>query len=550
MRVAGLRHEKTVEQDRRNRKNALVEALQIVVALGASVLVASLVSRRSGVASPITLVVAGLVLALVPALRGVQLPAEAVLVLFLPILLFWEALTASGRTLRVFLRGILLSGILLVAVTAGAIAWVAHTLGLPWETACIIGAALAPTDATAVAALGKDLPARAAGILKAESLINDGTALVLFSLALSLTTHEEAITPGHITQMFLVSFVGGLVIGLGGGWLLFQLRRVLTDPLLDTAHLVLTPFALYLVAESVEASGVLAVVSCGLLWVRMAPLVVDARSRQQSTPFFQLTTFLLNGALFVLIGLELPIAIAGLSSSQIGTGMLVTAAVYVVMLVSRFLFLVASAYIIRAVDRRPYQRTLRTTNRARVLSTVAGFRGAVSLAVALAVPLAVEGVGAWPNRDMIVFVVAGVVVTSIVVQGLALPHVARWARLPQDTGNHDDLVLARRRSAEASLAALPGIAADLGIEQEVIDRVVAEYSQHRNEVDLQDAQFRERATRAIDQYTQLRLALIAVKRQTVVGLRNRGEIDDGPFRQVQARLDIEEVRLAGPAEVE
>lgn len=140
-----------------------MEALVIVVALGAAVLVGSLVSSRSGVASPITLVAAGLVLALVPAMRGIELPSEVVLVLFLPILLFWEAITASGRTIRVYLRGILLSGILLVVVTAAAMAAVAHALGLPWATAWLIGAALAPTDATAVAALGKDLPARTAG---------------------------------------------------------------------------------------------------------------------------------------------------------------------------------------------------------------------------------------------------------------------------------------------------------------------------------------------------------------------------------------------------
>lgn len=526
-----------------------MQALQIVVALGVAVLAGSIVSRRSGVASPITLVLAGLALALVPVMRGIELPSEVVLVLFLPILLFWEAITSSGRLLRTYLRGILLSGILLVVVTAGAIAVTAHLFGLPWATAWLIGAALAPTDATAVAALGMDLPARTAGILKSESLINDGTALVLFALALSLTTHEEAITPGHISVLFGISFGGGLVIGLLGGALLFQLRRRITDPLLDTVFLVLTPFVLYLLAEEVRASGVLAVVSCGLLWVRLAPLVVQAQARQQSTPFFQITTFLLNGALFVLIGLELPIAVAGLSGEQVGRGMLVTIAVFVVMLVARYVFLVASAYTIRALDRRPVQRTLRASNRARLLSSAAGFRGGVSLAVALAVPLA-HGQQAWPNRDMIVFVVAGVVVTSIVVQGLALPHVARWARLPQDNTVEEELRLARRRAAEAGMAALPDIARDLGVDPEVVDRVSGEFEAARKEVDIDDPQFRARAARVIDQYTQLRLAVIAVKRQTVVGMRNSGEIDDSALRAFQSRLDIEEVRLTGPAEVE
>ncbi len=533
-----------------SRGEGRVEALQIVVALGVALLVGSVVARRTGIASPITLVVAGLALALVPQLRGIELPAEAVLVLFLPILLFWEALTSSGRLLRRFFRGILLSGILLVVVTAAAIAWVAHLLGLPWETAWIIGAALAPTDATAVAALGRDLPSRTAGVLKSESLINDGTALVLYALALSLTTHEEAITPGHVTVLFSVSFFGGLAVGLAGGWLLFQIRRRLTDPLLNAVFIVLTPFILYLVAEEMGASGVLAVVACGLLWVRMSPLVVNAQSRQHATPFFTLTTFLLNGALFVLIGLELPIAVGGLSAASIGTGMLVTVAVYVAMTAVRFAFLVTSAYLIRFLDRRPHQRTLRTTNRARVVSTVAGFRGAVSLAVALSVPLAADGVGVWPHRDMIVFVVAGVVVTSIVLQGLALPAVVRWARLPQDTSAEDELALARRVASREAFDALPSLARELGIASEVIDDVTAEIRTHLEQIDPEDEEFRTRVADAHSQYRALRVAVIGHKRATVVRLRNEGTIDDAVLRQVQASLDLEEVRLTGSGAVE
>lgn len=327
--------------------------LQVVVSIGFAVLVGQLVARRTGIATPIVLVAAGLVLTTVPTLRGVELPAEAVLVLFLPALLFWESLTTSAREIRRFIRGIVLTGTLLVVATAAAVAAVGHGLGLSWGTAWIIGAAVAPTDATAVAALGRVLPRGRMTVLRAESLINDGTALVVYGLALGLVTGSAEISTGHVTGLFARSFLGGIVVGLLVGRLIFEARRRMTEPLLNNVVTVLTPFVLYLLAEELHASGVLAVVTCGLLWARMAPRVISAHTRQQSTSFWTLTTFLLNGGLFVLIGLELPIAVQNLSASAVGTGMLVTVAVYLATLIVRLAFLNISIGIIRGAGPAP-----------------------------------------------------------------------------------------------------------------------------------------------------------------------------------------------------
>jgi CPA1 family monovalent cation:H+ antiporter len=528
-----------------------VFGLQLVVALGFAVLVGNLIGRRFGVAVPVALLAAGLLLTAIPDFRDVGLPPEMVLLLFLPALLFWESLTTSAREIRRFLRGIILSGTLLVVATAAAVAVVAHAFGLSWGTAWLIGAAVAPTDATAVAALGRMLPHRQMTVLRAESLINDGTALVLYGLALDFVTGEGDVGAAHVAGLFTLSFVGGTAVGLGAGWVIFQARRHIAEPLLGNVVSVLTPFATYLLAEKIHASGVLAVVTCGLFMARVAPLAISAQTRQQAMSFWNLTTFLLNGALFVLVGMQLPAVVDDLSSAALGTGVLVTAAVYVTVLLARFGFVTVTIYLIRAIDRRPQQRQLRTTARGRIVSTAAGFRGAVSLAVALAVPTTLQGGTDSAARDMIVFVTAGVVVASLVVQGLALPHVIRWARLSEDTSVGEELRLAKRIATQAALERLPDIAAELGVDDDVVDGVRAEYEEHLAVAmaDEQDGDPADSARRH-GQNHDLRLALIAVKRQSVVRLRDDRVIDDTVLRQIQSRLDIEEVRLAGQPQVE
>src|SRR3954452_18163189 len=184
--------------------------------------------------------------------------------------------------------------------------------------------------------------------------------------------------------------------------------------------------------RSIHASGVLAVVVCGLIMSQAAPRVGRADTRQQATACWTLSTYLLNGALFVLVGLELQSAVRGLTSVDLTRGLLEVAVVSIVLFAVRLAFLFVTAYLIRAVDRRPSQRLRRVSHRSRVVSATAGFRGAVSLAAALAVPAVVSSGAAFPGRDTIVFVTAGVIAVTLVAQGLLLPAVVRWARLPED----------------------------------------------------------------------------------------------------------------------
>ncbi|GAA3440464.1 Na+/H+ antiporter [Kutzneria kofuensis] len=520
--------------------------LELVVALGVAVLVSGVVAQRFRVAPPVVLLTCGALLGFVPAVLDVHLPSEVVLLLFLPALLYWESLTTSLREIRFNLRGIVLVSTVLVVVTAGAVAATAHWLGMPWGPAWVLGAAVAPTDATAVGVLARMLPRRLITVLRAESLVNDGTALVIFAIAVGVTVGQEEFDAVHVGGLFLLAYLGGAAAGVVTATAMIPVRRRLADPLLANVAMILTPFLAFLLAEAIEASGVLAVVTAGLIMSQVGPRIGRAETRQLSQGFWGLATFILNGALFVLVGLESHAAVRGLASANLVRGLITVGAVCVVLVAVRIVFLFVSVYIIRAVDRRPSQRLRRVSHRSRIVSGLSGFRGAVSLAAALAVPETVVSGAGFPDRDMIVFVTAGVIIVTLVAQGLVLPGVVRWAHLPQDNSVAEERLMAQRTATEEAMAAMPLVAEELGTDPDVVERLNREFQKHLHvlhagtEEDDADGP----ALRHDQHYTALRLALLARKRATVVRLRDENRIDDTVLRQIQARLDIEEVRLS------
>lgn len=447
-----------------------MEGLEVTVLLGLTILVGTLIAPRVRLALPLVLVIFGLLLGFVPQLREVQLPPETVLLLFLPVMLFWESLTTSLRSIRRDFRYILPMSTVLVVASAFAVAGIGVLFGMPWEIALILGAAVAPPDATAVAALGRLLPRRMFMKLKAESLTNDGTALVLYAIAVSLALGGQ-ITPLSVTLDVLLSYVGGIAGGVvvaGLGYLL--LRRTSSTIVINVA-LLLIPFTAFLVAEMVHASGVLAVVVAGVIVAYVAPRVTTASSRRQADAAWPFGVFLLNGALFVLIGLEVQYVVHEISAAAIGRLVLLTLAVWVTLLVVRYLFQLLNVLVQRPAGPRPAPGA---RARARVVSTVAGMRGAVSLAIALSVPAAVTEGGAVNGRDEIVFVTAGVILLSLLVQGPLLPAIVRWARFPVDHVEDEEYELAERAISGAALAALDDLASEHGVGQEVLDHVRSE----------------------------------------------------------------------------
>ncbi|GIG68377.1 Na+/H+ antiporter [Phytomonospora endophytica] len=516
--------------------------LELVVVLGVALLACHTLGRVLRIAPPILLLACGVGLGFVPVFTSVSLPPETMLLLFLPALLYWESLTTSLREIKRDARGILLMSTVLVVLTAAAVAAIAHAFGVPWGPAWVLGAAVAPTDATAVAALARSLPRRTVTVLRAESLVNDGTALVLYGVAVGVTVGEETFSLGHVSGMFAISYLGGALAGVLTAWTGTVVRRRIDSPILGNVAMIVIPFTAYLLAELVHASGVLAVVVCGLIISQVGPRAGRADTRLQVNAFWSLATFILNGALFVLVGLELPPAVEGLESVDIVDALIAVAVIYTTVIGLRFVFQFASAYTIRLLDRRPKQKTLRISNRVRCVNAVAGFRGAVSLAAALGVPVTLTAGGAFPDRDFIIFVTAGVIALTLVVNGLALPRLLRWARLPDDTDIDEEEELAETTAAEEAMAAIPDVAAGLGTREAVVDQTVREYEQHLAALHADDAD--DDAVLHKDDYNELRLALIARKRATVLRLRDEHTIDDTVLRRVQTQLDIEEARLS------
>lgn len=447
-----------------------MEGLEVTVLIGLTILVGTLLAPRVRLALPLVLVILGLLLGFVPQLREIQLPPETVLLLFLPVMLFWESLTTSLRSIRRDFRYILPMSTLLVVASAFAVAGIGLLFGMPWETALILGAAVAPPDATAVAALGRLLPRRMFMKLKAESLTNDGTALVLYAIAISLALGGN-VTPLSVTMSVLVSYIGGIAAGVVIAALGYLLLRRTSSTTVINVTLLLIPFSAFLLAEIAHASGVLAVVVAGLIVAYVSPRVTTASSRRQVAAAWPFGVFLLNGALFVLIGLEVQFVAHEISAAAIGRLVLITLAVWGTLLIVRYLFQVMNAPFQRRGAARP-SRGARA--RSMAVSTVAGMRGAVSLAIALSVPVASATEGEIAGRDEIVFITAGVILLSLLVQAPLLPAIVRWARFPVDHADDEEYELAERAISGAALAALDDLAVEHGVGQEIRDKVRAE----------------------------------------------------------------------------
>lgn len=525
--------------------------LVVVVTLFATVIVGTVLGKRYRVGPPVLLILLGALLGLIPRFGGIRLDGEIVLLLFLPAILYWESMNTSFREIRANLRVIVLISVGLVIATAVAVSWTARALGMESHAAAVLGAVLSPTDAAAVAGLAKQLPRRPLTVLRAESIINDGTALVLFAVTVAVATGSPAIGPAALVGRFVGSYLGGIAAGLVVGLAVTMLRRRLDAPLEEGALSVLTPFAAFLLAQSVHCSGVVAVLVSALVLTYVGPRVIRARSRLQSFAFWDISTFLINGSLWVFVGVQLPSAVRGIANLDGGLGraVLLALAVTGVVVATRIAWSEITTVLLRTLDRREVQRARRVNWRQRAVSSWAGFRGAVSLAAALAVPLTTRSGAPFPDRNLIIFVVSVVILVTVLVQGSTLPLVVRWARLPEDAGHADELQLARARSAEAALEALPQVAGELGVGEELLSRLRKEYEEHAALVTA-DASAPNDAAEQNDLVRRVRLGVLEHKRRAVTELRDRNRIDDIVLRELQTAMDLEEVRLLDPADTE
>ena len=529
----------------------------IVALIGASI-VAYVIANRFRLIAPVLLIAAGVGVAFLPFEEEMYLPSTVVLTIFLPILLYWESLSVSLNRMRRSLRGIILSATVLVAITAALIALIGVLMGLSVGAALLIGACLGPTDATAVSSLGRGINPNGRTILQAESLLNDGTALVVFAIALQAAQDSSDVTAGLVTRELLLSFGGGIGVGALVGAVVtkigIRIRTITDDPMLATITALATPFITFFLAEEIGGSGVLAVVTCGIVISRFATPHMSLGSRVLGTPFWTILTYILNTILFVMVGVALPGIAAGLPRADLVRGLILIPIIYIAMVAGRFAGHHLIIYSIRVLDRRPEQRLRRTNIRGRIVSTVAGFRGAISLAMALSIPAAFDGT-AYAERNLIILIVAGVTLLSLLIQGVALPYVVRWANAKPSAGAQTaEAIESRETEALAEILGdtvnqLDVIAERVGVDDDAaISAVRADYVRRHNSVSNAGAE--EEARVYCGPESTLRLAVIEHLRERVHDLRFAGRIDDSTASNVNRRLDVETLHINGPIDVE
>src|SRR5947207_6138542 len=380
------------------------------------------VSTRFRLPYAIVLVLAGLLLGFIPGLPTINLDPALLLFFFLPPLIYSSAWLTSWREFRANLRPILLLSVGLVLVTTVVVAVVAHGLiGLPWPVAFVLGALVSPTDAVAASATAKNLglPRSIVTVIEAESMVNDATGLVVYRFAVAAVVSGSFSLAQASLQFVLVS-AGGLIIGLLVGWPLAWLHHHLDNAPLEIAITLLTPFAAYLLAEAIGVSGVLAVMAAGLYLSRQSSRFFSSNTRLQADAVWNVLVFLLNGFLFLLIGLQLHSILGTVASRTplvlIGDALILCLTVIGVRIAWVIIFDYLSPLLrgrLRSGESLPHLRNV-------VIVAWMGMRGGLSLAAALALPLTIMGGSQFPERDLVIFLTFCVILATLVGQGLSL----------------------------------------------------------------------------------------------------------------------------------
>jgi Na+/H+ antiporter len=518
---------------------------EVVCTLLIVVATLAIVAKKVALPYPVLLVIGGLVLGFVPGLPAVQLSPEIVFLFLLPPLLYPAAVFTSWRDFRANLRPISLLAIGLVLLTTAVVAAVAHvSTGLPWPAAFVLGAIVSPPDAVAATAITSRLrvPRSIVAVLDGESLVNDATALVAYRFGIAAMISGTFSLPEAIGRFILVA-LGGTAIGVGVGWLAAHVQRRLDDPPVQMTISLLTPFVAYIPSERLHVSGVLAVVSAGLFLGWRGPQILTARTRLNIYVFWEMVVFLLNGLIFVLIGLQLPRILrtpSGHSLRQlIWQGALISCAAILV----RIAWVYASTKGMRLINAAFHNPSPDAAWQNAAIIAWTGMRGVVSLAAALAVPLTLSNGDPFPGRDYILFVTFCVILATLVLQGLSLPTLIHRLGVVDDGLAKLEERTARLKANEAAVAYLAEVNSQFP--PDMLERLRAEYDDRIRQLEVcADGECEDDANgQMAPSYQRLQQDALDVERRTIIRLRDEFVINDEVLRRIQADLDHAEARL-------
>ena len=524
------------------RKGAAVHMLWAVIGLILGVLLVSGVSARLRFPAPILLLLVGLGASFVPGVPDYDVDPEFVLYVLLPPLLYAAAVESGVVAIRKLIAPILRLAVGMVLITAFAVAvvlqWVVPQM--PFAAALALGAIVAPPDAVAAVAVGRrvGLPRRVMTVLEGESLLNDATSLITLRVSL-VALAAGSFAWGAAIGQFAWAVVGGAAVGLVIGLGISFARRRVTSPLTLTALSLITPFATYLIGAELEASGVLAVVVCGLYVGFKAPTDVPAMVRLTEGATWSSLRYVLEGSVFALIGLQLWQIVDDLDTTAVHTFLAIGAVLLTVMVVRpAWIFLNAA---IGALTERPEHHRIANTRRELVIISWAGMRGVVSLAAAQTLPLNT------PFRSLLLTCTVAVIVGTLVIQGLSLPWVIRRLEPPGDpvAEREAERDLARTEASDAISRRIDGVAADGTIDPRGIE-MMRRWASLRDWRSWQEAAD-DRVVRRLVVSHRWQRDIVRIERDVFVQLRNAGQLSEETLRELQQDLDLEEALLEGRA---
>src|SRR5256884_2618655 len=523
---------------------SIVGKTELILLCLVAVVLLALVARKIRTPYPILLTCGGVLLALVPGLPAIPLYPNLFFNLFLPPLLYPAAIFTSWRDFRLNLRSILPLAVVLVLLTMTVTAYLFHGLvGLPLAVGFVFGAIVSPPDAVAALAVTQNLrvPRKIIVILEGESLINDATSFISFRFAVAAVM-IGTFSLAQASLQFLFVAAGGICVGLAVGWLVVQLQKRLDDPPVQTLFSLLTPYVAYFSGESLHVSGILAVVIAGIYIGWRAPRILSGRMRLQAFPVWEMVVFILNGILFMLIGLELPQVIHALapgSATQVAKLALLVLSVIVLV---RFVWMFGATYLPRLLS-----RTFRGQNPApwkhTALVAWTGMRGADSLAGALAIPLVLTNGQPFPGRDLIILLTFCVIFATLVLQGLTLTPLVHWLKIKEDRITEKEERLARLKANEAALARLEEIASSKRAMPKAVERLRSEYEDRVRQLQIEEPDGGSVSRLYSRDFEELARDVLQTERDTVIALRNEEAINDQALRRIQRDIDLAEARL-------
>jgi CPA1 family monovalent cation:H+ antiporter len=530
----------------------LLPALPIGFALVAVTAASALAARRLGVPHSIVLVLVGLALSFMPFMPKIELRPDLVLTLLLPPLLYTAGVGMSWRGFKAELRPILQLAVGLVVFTTVVVAWVAHILlAMPLAVAFVLGAVVSPPDAVAPMTVARRyaLPSRVLTILEGEGLVNDATALILFSFAVAAVVDGSRFSLAGAVVTFLLIVVGEIAWGLAIAWTALALRHWARETRVEMVIALLTPFAAFWVPEALGGSGVLATVTAGLYVSWNGPRFISPATRLQGFFVWDMVVYLIEGVIFLLTGLQAQMIAARLPPGGWVQVAVAAAAVCGAVIVVRFAWVFAVAYLGRHALPGKWRAPLPRWRQVFVVAFT-GVRGVVSLAAALSIPFLAAGGESFPQRDLVLLVTFAVILVTLVGQGLGFAPLIRGLGLV-DEGRKEAAeaklheVAARVKGIDAALARLDQLEG-AGLLPETVG-ALRRRNEDRRAYFLAACEDISEGKKVLGS-TELQLRFLDAERNSISDLYRRGEIDDDSRRRIERELDLEEARLRHAAE--